>query len=74
MCFVWWRSYLDEDWSYRVHVNNTFSFALLGKSNVLSQLNSAYRESIIKQNEQVDKNHYILNIAITVTVFDFAVV
>ncbi|VEN46234.1 unnamed protein product [Callosobruchus maculatus] len=36
-------------------VNHTFSFALLGKSNVLSQLNSAYRESIIKQNEQVDK-------------------
>nr|CAI5848441.1 unnamed protein product [Callosobruchus analis] len=36
-----------------MHVNNRFSFPLLGKSNVLSQLNSVCRESIIKQNEQV---------------------
>ena len=49
----------------KVHVNNTFSFSLLGKSNVLSQLNLAYRESKIKQNEQVDKNRYILNIIIS---------
>lgn len=48
----------------KVHINNIFSFSLLGKSNIMTQLSSAYRQNIISHNKQVDKNRYILNIII----------
>ncbi|CAH2000627.1 unnamed protein product [Acanthoscelides obtectus] len=40
----------------KVHMNNVFSFSILG-----TQLNSAYRNDLIKHNNQVDKNRYVLN-------------
>lgn len=46
------------------HIANVFSLSMLGKTNITTQLNSAYRQSLIKHNEQVDKNRYILNIII----------
>ena len=43
-----------------VHMNNIFSFSMLGKCNIKTQLNSAYRDALLKHNEQVDKNRYVL--------------
>lgn len=48
----------------RVHINNVFSFSVLGKSNISTQLSAAYRQTILAHNEQVDKNRYVLNIII----------
>lgn len=45
----------------KVHMNNVFSFSILGKINIRTQLNSAYRNDLIKHNNQVDKNRYVLN-------------
>ncbi|CAH1099722.1 unnamed protein product [Psylliodes chrysocephalus] len=45
----------------KVHMNNVFSFSMLGKLNIKTQLNSAYRDALIKHNQQVDKNLYVLN-------------
>ncbi|CAH1103534.1 unnamed protein product [Psylliodes chrysocephalus] len=45
----------------KVHMNNVFSFSMLGKLNIKTQLNSAYRDALIKHNQQVDKNRYVLN-------------
>ncbi|CAH2012683.1 unnamed protein product [Acanthoscelides obtectus] len=42
-------------------MNNVFSFSILGKLNIRTQLNSAYRNDLIKYNNQVDKNRYVLN-------------
>ncbi|CAH1993665.1 unnamed protein product [Acanthoscelides obtectus] len=42
-------------------MNNVFSFSILGKLNIRTQLNSAYRNDLIKHNNQVDKNRYVLN-------------
>ncbi|CAH1955259.1 unnamed protein product [Acanthoscelides obtectus] len=42
-------------------MNNVFSFSILGKLNIRTQLNSAYRNNLIKHNNQVDKNRYVLN-------------
>ncbi|CAG9833915.1 unnamed protein product [Diabrotica balteata] len=44
----------------KVHMNNVFSFSMLGKLNIKTQLNSAYRDTLIKYNEHVD-NRYVLN-------------
>ncbi|CAH2021371.1 unnamed protein product [Acanthoscelides obtectus] len=41
-------------------MNNVFSFSILGKLNIRTQLNSAYRNDLIKHNNQVD-NRYVLN-------------
>lgn len=48
----------------KVHINNVFSFSVLGKSNISTQLSAAYRQTIVAHNEQVDKNRYVLNIII----------
>ena len=48
----------------KVHINNVFSYSMLGKSNILTQLNSAHRNAIVEHNEKVDKNRYVLNIII----------
>lgn len=45
----------------KVHINNIFNFSMLGKINIKTQLNSAYRNEIINKNRQIDKNRYILN-------------
>nr|CAH7751221.1 unnamed protein product [Callosobruchus chinensis] len=45
--------------SSRDHINSCTTFALLGKVNIMSQLSSAYRESIILHNK-VEKNRHIL--------------
>ncbi|CAH2015348.1 unnamed protein product [Acanthoscelides obtectus] len=42
-------------------MNNVFSFSILGKLNIRTQLNSAHRNDLIKHNNQVDKNRYVLN-------------
>lgn len=42
------------------HVSCSTELAFLGKVNIAAQLDSAYRQNIIKHNEQVDKNRYIL--------------
>lgn len=46
--------------SSRGHMNSSTGFALLGTTNILSQLNSAYRESILQHNNKVRKNRHIL--------------
>lgn len=40
-------------------MNNVSSFSMLGKLNIKTQLNSAYRDALIKHNQQVDKNQII---------------
>lgn len=45
----------------KVHINNIFSFSMLGKVNIKTQLNTTYRNELLKHNQQVDKNRYILN-------------
>ncbi|KAE9522089.1 hypothetical protein AGLY_017508 [Aphis glycines] len=46
------------------HMNNTLNLATLGKTNVLSMLDSGYRRGIELHNEKVSNNRYILNIII----------
>ncbi|KAJ1125258.1 hypothetical protein NDU88_003691 [Pleurodeles waltl] len=43
------------------HLTNVFKLSLFGKSNIALQLNGAYRKGVIKHNEEVDKNRYILS-------------
>ncbi|CAH1103808.1 unnamed protein product [Psylliodes chrysocephalus] len=42
------------------HINFSTELAFLGTANIAAQLNSTYRQNIIKHNEQVDKNRYVL--------------
>ncbi len=44
-----------------VHVENCLRLALLGKTNVERHLSEAYRASLVKHNEDVEKNRYILS-------------
>jgi hypothetical protein len=37
-------------------MNNVFSFSMVSKLNIKTQLNSAYRDAFIKHNDNVDKN------------------
>lgn len=46
--------------SSRSHMNCCTELALLGKTNIISNLSTAYREQIHKHNQQVEKNRYIL--------------
>lgn len=46
------------------HISNIFSLSLVGKSNILMQLNSTYRQRMAAHNRQVDKNRYVLNLII----------
>lgn len=46
--------------SSRGHINACTAFALLGNANIMTQLNSAYRQHVIDHNEKVRKNRYIL--------------
>ncbi|CAH1108818.1 unnamed protein product [Psylliodes chrysocephalus] len=48
----------------KLHINNIFSFSLVGQSNIMTQLSLAHRQNIIEHNQEVDKNRYILNILI----------
>lgn len=43
------------------HMYNCVEFSMLGKVNIVTQLDSAYRLSIEQYNENVRKNRYILN-------------
>lgn len=43
------------------HINASIEYAVLGKVNIGSQLDSAYRLNIQKHNEEVANNRYILN-------------
>lgn len=45
----------------KVHLNNETNLAVLGNLNIRLQLDDAYRLSIRKHNELVDKNRYILS-------------
>ena len=40
----------------KVYMNNVFSFSMVSKLNIKTQLNSAYRDAFIKHNDNVDKN------------------
>ncbi|CAH1988766.1 unnamed protein product [Acanthoscelides obtectus] len=42
------------------HMICSTELALLGTASIAAQLDSAYRQNIIKHNEQVDKNRYLL--------------
>lgn len=42
------------------HINSCMELAVLGKVNIVTQLDSAYRQSINKHNDQVRKNRHIL--------------
>lgn len=44
-----------------VHVENCLKLALLGKTNIEQHLSEAYRASLVKHNEDVEKNRYILS-------------
>lgn len=44
----------------KAHISAKLGFNLLGKQDIRQQLNSAYRVSIEKHNEQVNKNRYVL--------------
>ncbi|KAL4153992.1 hypothetical protein QTP88_001825 [Uroleucon formosanum] len=46
------------------HMNNTLNLATLGKTNILSMLDSGYRRGIELHNEKVSNNRYILNLII----------
>lgn len=43
------------------HLHNCMEFALLGSTNIMAQLDSAYWVNIQKHNENVSKNRYILS-------------
>jgi hypothetical protein len=42
------------------HLNNMIEYSVLGKVNIMCQLNTAYRLNIIQHNENVSKNRHIL--------------
>ncbi|CAH1959719.1 unnamed protein product [Acanthoscelides obtectus] len=44
----------------RGHINSCTALAVLGKTNIASQISSAYRQSIVEHNEKVRKNRHIL--------------
>ncbi|XP_049956318.1 zinc finger MYM-type protein 1-like isoform X1 [Schistocerca serialis cubense] len=44
-----------------VHKNANIELSVLGKVNISTQLDSVYRESVRKHNEQVDRNRHILS-------------
>ncbi|XP_025199012.1 uncharacterized protein LOC112597256 [Melanaphis sacchari] len=46
------------------HINNILNLAVLGKTNILSMLDSGYRRGIELHNEKVSNNRYILNVII----------
>lgn len=43
------------------HLHNCMEFALLGSTNIMAQLDSAYWVNIQRHNENVSKNRYILS-------------
>ena len=43
------------------HVENCLKLAFFGKANIAEQLSKAYRDSIIQNNLEVEKNHHILS-------------
>ncbi|KAJ1203148.1 hypothetical protein NDU88_006942 [Pleurodeles waltl] len=43
------------------HLTNVLKLSLFGKSNIALQLNEVYSKGVIKHNEEVDKNRYILS-------------
>lgn len=45
----------------RIHMDSAMNFASLGRVDIRTQLDSAYRKSIIDFNEKVSQNRYILN-------------
>lgn len=45
----------------KIHINNTLSFRMFGKVNVLSMIDSGYQQSILRHNQLVDKNIHILS-------------
>ncbi|XP_063917578.1 zinc finger MYM-type protein 1-like [Zophobas morio] len=47
--------------SSKKQLNLNVSFAVLGKLDIRNQLNSAYRESVEKHNDQIKQNRYILS-------------
>ncbi|KAJ1157001.1 hypothetical protein NDU88_009717 [Pleurodeles waltl] len=49
------------DSAMEAHLTNVLKLSLFGKSNIALQLNEAYRMGVIKHNEEVDKNRYILS-------------
>ncbi|KAJ8912042.1 hypothetical protein NQ315_000535 [Exocentrus adspersus] len=55
-----WNKMKNHETS-KVYMNNVFSLSILGRSNIKTQLNSAYRDALMKHNDQVTKNRYVLN-------------
>lgn len=45
----------------RIHMDSAMNFASLGRVDIRTQLDSAYRKSIIDFNKKVSQNRYILN-------------
>lgn len=43
-----------------IHKNNMFSYSLLGRQNIQTQLSTEYRKNLIKKNEEVAQNRYAL--------------
>uniref|UniRef100_A0A146L068 Zinc finger MYM-type protein 1 n=1 Tax=Lygus hesperus TaxID=30085 RepID=A0A146L068_LYGHE len=55
------RERIKSHESNKKHLHNTTELALLGRSNIAVQLDSARQLAVIKHNEQVDRNRYILS-------------
>ncbi|XP_069464067.1 zinc finger MYM-type protein 1-like [Ambystoma mexicanum] len=47
--------------SCKSHIENILQLRMLGSVNIATQLDDAYRRSVMRHNENVDKNRYILS-------------
>ncbi|XP_069505521.1 zinc finger MYM-type protein 1-like [Ambystoma mexicanum] len=47
--------------SCKSHIENILQLRMLGSVNIATQLDDAYRRSVMRHNEDVDKNRYILS-------------
>lgn len=55
------KEYIRRHSKNKKHMSNVLNLTDIGKINIATQLDSAYRLSIQKHNEQVKKNRYILS-------------
>ena len=55
------NEYIKKHANSKRHITNALDLCTLGSVNIATQLSRAYQESILKHNEQVERNRYILS-------------
>ena len=50
--------------SSKAHINCAMKLGLLGRVNIMAQLDSAYQRSILEHNKQAEENRYVLGLCI----------